>query len=405
MNRVLIIGGGAAGLTAAIAAAEGGASVTLYEKNDRVGKKILSTGNGKCNLTNADLSPDHYHSDSDPESFRRFTERLSNTEDLAFFQKIGIIPCRRGELYYPSGEQASSVLDALRLEVAALGVQVQTQTDLISEKGCKTLLRSLKEDPSLRIIVATGGAAAPKTGSDGKGIRFLSDLLSDQGGIKENPFVPALVPLTTEAKPFLKAWSGVRVNGKIMVSSNSDRLVSSEGQLQLTDYGISGIPAFQVSRFVSRRFMNTPKAKLSAVLDFCPEYSLSDLSGLIFHMGGHSGLLLGLLPKKLGEVILKECGLSSSLLAGVVSLREAERVARKIKNFELALTGTKGFDAAQVSAGGVCLEELNPEDWSLYKNPRIYCIGELADLDGDCGGYNLHHAWISGLAAGRSASE
>lgn len=401
MNHVIVIGGGAAGLAACISAAREGAKVTLLEKNDRVGKKILSTGNGKCNLSNDRISPDHYHSDSDRESFLRFCERLETSEDLEFFESIGIIPCKRGDLYYPSSEQAASVLDALRFEAEALGVLVRTEREMTRDTIRKEVSEPFRKDDSVRVILATGGAAAPKTGSDGKGIFLAESLAGSDRKLSTIPFVPALVPIEVQSKPFLKNWAGVRVNGRITVEGTE---VSSEGQLQLTDYGVSGIPAFQVSRAISRRLKSEPGAGLGVVLDLCTERELSELADLILNMKGHAPLLSGLLPKKLGEVILKESGISVNLRAGEVSEAQAEKIAEKIKRFVLPVKGTKGFDMAQVSAGGICLEELNENDWSLKKEPRIYVIGELADLDGDCGGYNLHHAWISGIAAGRSAA-
>lgn len=441
MNRVGIIGGGAAGLTAAIAAARGGAQVTIIEHTGKLGKKLLATGNGRCNLTNEALGAEHYP--GNPEFAMEVIKHFDRDAVCRLFEEIGILPyCNPEGYYYPRSLQAASVVKALTAEVEHLGVkilreiepkQIMVKRQSGGEIGNAKKICAVKADVAKdaldnrftvqtdkgnfefdRLILACGSKASPGTGSDGSGYK-----LAEKMGLNMTPVVPALVPLTSSWKGF-KELAGVRVRGRIRILRDGQVIASDEGELQLTEYGLSGIPVFQVSRYVARAINETREcspaksgqslASIEAELDFFPEYTFNELLQLLHRQTlnrGHircADLLGGMIPEKLGLQLLKQAKLSYDEPAGNLDNRKLRTLAQNAKALRVPITGTLGFDRAQICAGGVKVSELCPETMECRRIPGLFVVGELVDVDGICGGYNLQFAWSSGYRAGTVAA-
>lgn len=370
-KTVAIIGGGASGMMSAITAARAGGNVILIEHKDRLGKKILATGNGKCNYTNLLQREDCYRSDI-PGFPYKVISKFSAEETIRFFQELGIYPKNRNGYIYPNSGQAGAVLDALRFTVEKSGVTVWYETEVTdirrTAKGFRlgTNHEPIKADA---VILACGGMASPSTGSDGSGYT-----LAKLCGHSVVPTVPALVQLHT--KENMKALAGIRTDGRIKLLADDKVVAEDVGELQLTAYGISGIPVFQVSRYAAKALRE--ERKVTARLDFLPGLSEQEVKT---YLDTHEPWQYsGLLNKKLLQVI--------------------PPVAGKLKNFPVTITKTNGFDQAQVTAGGVSTEEIDPATMESKILPGLYFAGEMVDVDGICGGYNLQWAWSSGHQAG-----
>lgn len=425
---IAIIGGGAAGMTAAIAAAREGGRVTLYERNERLGKKLLSTGNGKCNLGNTLLSEQAYYG-GPPELVGGWLKRFGTEETVSFFHGLGLLIKDRNGYLYPACEQASAVLDVLRTEVEALGVEIrcsarvsaverdggtgrllvwqEPQAEVSGGKekreagsGSKRREGRLKREYD-RVILACGGQAAPRTGSDGSGYKLAKSL-----GHTCVPGAPALVQLKCREE-YCRAVAGVRADGELHIFDGKKEIAVERGELQLTEYGISGIPVFQLSRTVNYRL---PKGgELTAVIDFLPDYSPQEYRALIRRralLGGARTVeefFTGMLHKKLMTLFIRLAGLKTNTPVKDVAEKALEEVYRQCREFTLHVTGSNGYDSAQVSAGGVDLRQVT-EDLESRLVPGVYFAGELLDVDGRCGGYNLQWAWCSGHLAGQAAA-
>lgn len=406
--NLCIIGGGAAGLSAAIAAAERGACVLILEHKDRIGKKLLSTGNGRCNYTNAAMS-EHCFRGSGAALAGALIRKYPTEWVLSFFERIGIEPVSREGYYYPASGQASAVLDALRQECAWLGVRIETEAQveqiahqpdgyLVSWNG-NGKSRRLQADT---LLLATGSCAAPVTGSDGSGYELAKQL-----GHTVSALYPALTSLKSSA-PFCKNWAGVRVKGSIRLLVEGTEVTSDAGELQLTDYGISGIPVFQVSRDAAKALGE--KKAVQAVLNFWPERYREDVFGClqehVAHLPGRTPYqcLTGLIPGKLAEVLLRGCRIDPDRKEALIET-EVQKLAELGAAFSLRIIGTGTFAQAQVCAGGIPMEELCPGSTMSRLHDGLYFAGEILDVDGICGGYNLHFAWASGYESGVQAAE
>ena len=404
MRTIAVIGGGVSGMMAAITAATEGARVVLLEHNDRVGKKILSTGNGRCNFTNTHQEPICYRSD-DPlfpwEVMRKFTAQ----DIISFFLSIGVYSKNRNGYLYPNSDQASAVLDAMRMELERLKIEVQTGVHCREIVPGKKSLRICTDGETIkadRVILCTGSKAAPATGSDGSGYDMAKRL-----GHRIVPVLPALVQLRC-AEDFYKSISGVRVNAKVSLYADGQWEAEDTGEVQLASYGISGIPVFQVSRYASRALYE--KKTVTAVLDFMPdfkeEYFRAFLENRIQTRPEKTleQFFVGLFHKKLADLWIRLSKIPRT--RNVVSLREEEicRLIRLIKHFEVKVTATNSFEQAQVCCGGVDTAEVDPETLESRIVPGVYFAGELLDVDGMCGGYNISWALSSGFTAGRSAA-
>lgn len=400
-RQVIIIGGGASGMAAAIMAARQGAEVTILEHMDRVGKKILSTGNGKCNLTNLFLEKDCYHC-SQPGFPMDVLECFGVKDALDFFEGLGIVTKNKNGYIYPNSEQASAVLDLLRLELSRLQVKIMTGCQILKQpcrKGRRFLIQSNYGDVlGDALILATGSKAAPVTGSDGSGY-----CLAKSFGHRVITPLPALVQLRCAGKHF-KQLSGVRCEAAVALVSGKKTLARSMGEVQLTDYGISGIPTFQVSRFASVALAR--KQAVRAILDFLPAKSKMETERFLTERAMQmpylktGDFLVGVLHKKLSAVLLKLSGIPAEQMVAKTPKSAWSRLADQIKSFEAEVTATNSFEQAQVCCGGVDTRDVMPETLESRLVPGLYLTGELLDVDGICGGYNLQWAWSSGCLAG-----
>jgi len=389
--KTLIIGGGAAGLCAAIAAARKGEKVTVLERMDRVGKKILATGNGRCNLLNA--GPLRYPGNGE------FARRVIDYPALkAFFEGLGLTLRVEAEgRVYPASGQASSVLDVLRLNLERLGVQVITGCAVTGlQKTHKGFLaRTSQGDFSAdRVILCGGGKAAPKLGSDGSCYKLLKDL-----GHEIIPPRPALTQFKCES-PFLKGLSGIRIKAKLWVTRGDKTLARQEGEALFTDYGVSGVCAMQLSRF------GQEKGSLLH-LDLRPALGVEGdaLTFLLDRKEAFSDVPMnrfftGLCVARLAESLLRVTDISGKTPAGQLPRHCWQRLAALMGDLPLPITGVNGFENAQVTWGGAAPWMFDPNTMESLICPGLYAAGEILDVDGDCGGFNLMFAWSTGIIAG-----
>lgn len=398
MSTVAIVGAGAAGLAAAIAAKRAGAGrVVLLERLPRAGKKILVTGNGRCNFTNLDISPEHYHGD------RAFAaqviERFGTAQAIEFFESIGVPPYVENGRVYPLSESAAGLLDALR---------VATEDCELIEDFSVTKLRKISDKWEIYaadrrkieadvVIVAAGGCASPKCGSDGSGFELFRAL-----GYEITPLQPALVQLKV-AKPSVAALKGVRVRAEVKALCRGEIVHIERGEVLFTDYGLSGIPIFQVT---------ARKPCDAVVLDFLPDISEDDLTlelerrRAIFSAKTAEDFFAGMLHKRLGNMVFRAAGVEKlSLEVAKFDDKLLTKLTYQLKNFEFEISGRRGFDDAQVTAGGVQTNRFSPITMESLSDSRLYAAGEVLNVHGDCGGYNLHWAWATGTIAGTAAAQ
>ena len=404
-KHVVIVGGGASGLVAAIYAARNGAKVTLLEQKERVGKKILSTGNGRCNLTNTHMDASCFRGDY-TDIVEEVLTQFPYTCTVSFFEDLGILLKDRQGYLYPNSDQASTVLDVLRMEVENLKIEVCTEqkvSKIQKKQDCFVVTTSTKTIHADSVILATGGKAAPVLGSDGSGYTLAKEL-----GHGIVPVVPALVQLVGKEN-FYKGISGIRLNGQVSLFVDGVPKAQDVGEIQLTDYGISGIPVFQVSRFASKGLYE--KKTVCAELDFMPNMSEEELF-LFFKKRissqGHKTaeeFLIGLFHKKLNSLLLKLSGISSKDSADKLTETDVKNLVKTCKHFRTDIVDTKGFEHAQVCAGGVRTSEVCHQTMESLYVTGLYFAGEVLDIDGICGGYNLQWAWATGAIAGTSAAK
>ena len=403
--KIAVIGGGASGLTAAIAAAKNGAEVTIYEKLNRVGKKILATGNGRCNYTNMNLSKECYHSKD-----LKLTEDVMNffnlKKTLDFFEDLGIFPYvdDSGKVF-PNSLQASSVLDVLRYELQRLKVKELTDFNVTDLRKTKDKFSVIGNDTHAadRIILSTGGKASPQLGSDGQGYEIARSFSHE---IIE-PF-PALVQLRLSGKYF-KRMAGIKFDGIVKAYAGEKLIREEEGEILFTDYGISGPPILQVSRRVIEELNKKNKPFLT--VDMFPFYSklklyeiLEDRFRKIDYKTIEEGMV-GFINKKLIPVVLYEAGFDDiNKLCGRLNKKEIYKIIDILKEWKFEVTGHNSWQQAQSTAGGIKLSEVNPKTLESLKVKGLYFAGEILDVDGDCGGFNLQWAWSSGYTAGYFSS-
>lgn len=405
-RKVGVIGAGASGMMAAITAAGQGADVTLIERGERVGKKLLMTGNGKCNLGNISLDIDKYYG-GNREWISQCLKGFDTDETILFFQGLGLLLKSKNGYLYPASEQASVVLDVLRNELKLLGVTLITDckiNKIVKDKNSGKLVvsdgdRTLTFD---RVILACGSKAAPKTGSDGSGYKLAKQL-----GHTIVPTVPALVQLKC-CEDYLKAVSGVRAEGRIQVVKDGICVAEEFGEIQFTDYGISGIPVFQVSRVVN--YILQEQKSVEVIINLLPDYDEASFLKLI---AGRRLLqtdrtveefFTGMLNKKLMTLFIKLAGLKTNIPVAESDVEAVEQVYKLCRQWKLHVTGSNSYENAQVCAGGVDTTEVSDKMESKLV-PGVYFAGEILDVDGKCGGYNLHWAWCSGYLAGMAVAE
>ncbi len=396
--RVAIIGGGASGLMAAITAAEGGHSVVLLERQARVGRKLLSTGNGRCNLTNLNFSPENYHGAPDP-FLRPALEAFPPRAALEFFHSLGLLTVAEPSgRVYPRSDQAGSVVDVLRF-AAARGAEVRTGAEVLAlhRKGEGFALELADEVLTAdRVLVCCGGLAGEKLGGSKSGYQLLASL-----GHHRTALRPALVQLRT-GDALVRSLKGVRADAHVRLERRGALLAESAGEVQFTDYGLSGPAIFEISRAAA-----AAEGEAAVRLDLLREVSQDELERLLERRAADfpgltlENLLTGMLHNRLGRTVLRGAGYGLDGLASDLKAADFQKIAAAVKDLVFPLTGTQGFDAAQVTAGGMDTAEFDPATLQSRLVPGLYAAGEVLDVDGDCGGYNLQWAWASGRLAGR----
>lgn len=395
MYDICVIGGGASGLISAVQAKRNAPelNICVLERLPRVGKKLIATGNGRCNLTNMHASQDRYHGGTNimAEAMRRYPP----TEVIRFFQSIGVEPLYEDNKVYPRSEQASSVLDALRLTLDELGVEVLCEFDVKAiSPGFVITARDGRVLNASKIILAAGGMSSPTLGGTESGYQLLQSL-----GHRVLPRLPALVQLKTPTES-IRALTGIKYQGAISIFVQHVLERTEQGEVLFTEYGLSGPPVLQLSRIASAALNG--RKQVNVRLEILSESPLPMLQQRRANLSSRplSDFLTGMLNKRLGQTLLKLAGCAPlSRLAGSLTDFELDTLSDLMTNWVLPVTGTQGFQSAQVTAGGLDTREVDPLTLESKLVPGLYITGELLDIDGDCGGFNLQWAWASGLLA------
>lgn len=396
--RVLVIGGGAAGMMAALTAAENGHAVTLLERQGRVGRKLMATGNGRCNLTNHHVSPAHYHGET-PDFCRHALAAFDVGSTLLYFAGLGLLTTAEDSgRVYPFSNMAGSVLDVLRFALENSGIDLRTGcvVTAIKKKGNTFLVRteSGEEFTADRVILAAGGAAGGKVGGVMDGYQLAKGL-----GHHRTALYPSLVQIRTDPT-YPRALKGVKAEAAVTIRRGGEVLAQNRGEVLFTEYGVSGPVIFDISRTAA-----TGGDGLTVTLDLFPDWEPREALDWLRQRRDSAGdreagtLLTGTLHSRLGQMVCKAAGFTNQRAAGL-SDGDLRRIAAQAKGFALPITGVCGFDQAQVTAGGLRCGEFDPHTMESRLVPGFYACGEVLDIDGDCGGYNLQWAWSSGHAAG-----
>lgn len=402
MYDVIIIGAGASGLMAAAAAASKGARVALLEHKDDIGKKILATGNGRCNFTNTDMSVNKFHGSK--ALIKNGLAQFNYADTIRFFKELGIPAYDNAGYIYPNSRQAASVVAAFRMELMRLHVDVKTGINITDIKPAddrtgyciQTDKGSFK---SKRLIIACGLTASPKLGSDGSLFRQIEAL----GHHIQKP-LPALCGFSCDGLNFKKI-TGVRCDATVASVIDGQMTEQNTGELQLADYGISGIPVFQISSLMSRALDKGQRVEV--IIDFLPAFSDDELNGYIKDRSitttdnrSLNEMLNGLLNNKLLLELIHKSGVSPDKKGKLLTDDDCKSLTRSIKHTAVSVKKPRGAEFAQVCAGGIYTKEIDVRTLESKIHPGLYFCGELLDVDGICGGYNLQWAWTSGYIAG-----
>lgn len=427
---VAVVGAGAAGMMAAIEASRAGAKVLLIERNQEPGKKLATTGNGRCNYTNLDmenLAGGKYRG-CDPQFAVTAIENFGTEKTVGWFRDIGIEPKYRGTYVYPNSDQASSMVTALWDEAVHSGVQILFDTlirkirrddpDAGKTPGKESDSSYLKKSEGFlldiegsdrvirakKLILATGSRAVPKTGSTGDGYVWAKAM-----GHTLVPQVPALTAVKCKGSQY-KDMAGVRTDARLSVRVGGETVASEEGELQLTDYGISGIPVFQISRYVAYGLRDGKE--VSVYINFLPnisdnkeeisEFYKERAERLVYKEMG--SFFTGLLNQKLGNVILRMANIDRKLPVSKLSEKQLKALSALTVSFKAECVEVNPFANAQCTAGGINTAEVDPHTMESKLVKGLYFAGEILDIDGICGGYNLQWAWSSGFIAGNAAA-
>ena len=387
MSKVAIIGGGYSGVISAIYASNNN-EVTILERNSTLLKKLLLTGNGRCNYFNSVMSLDKFHSNTKKAIENIIT--MDNIEELDnFFINLGLFPKVKNGYYYPYSNQATSVKDLLIGKLNELNVNIKTDylVEKIEKKNNKFIINNELEFD--KVIISTGGKAYPKTGSDGIGYDLLKGF-----GHKITRLSPSLVQITSDNK-YLKELSGIRCDANLTLFDKNKKIKEEFGELQFTDYGISGICTFNISSYLRDGIDNK-----KLLVNFMP-FGIKEFN--LFMKGSNNTIferLEGILNYKLVKVILKLSNIKEDEKWKKIGTEQKEDLINYLFNYEVKITGTKSFDQSQVTAGGLDLKEINTKTMESNLVDDLYVTGEVLDLDGDCGGYNLTLCFITGYIAG-----
>lgn len=403
-TEIAVIGGGASGLMAAITAKKSGKEVIILERKDRILKKVLITGNGRCNITNVNANISNYFG-KNISSVENILNRFTPQDTMDFFNELGIV-CNeenRGKVYPLSG-QASSVVDALRFEAEKLGIKIETEFYVrkIEKDGFKFRIYSedRKKIEAGRVIIAAGGQSYPELGSNGSGFELAKEL-----GHSVTKLSPSIVQLKTE-KYQVKGLQGIKTDVAVTAYGDNKKICTYDGELLFTDYGISGNVVFNIS-FVMPLYKN-----VEFEIDFMEKFDYNELyemlkerKRILSHLTMEN-YFNGMINKKLGQFLSKVSGIEK-LSKPVKDLNDSDirKLCTVLKKYRVKILETTGFKNAQVTAGGVSLDEVNTETLESKIVKGLYFSGEVLDVYGECGGFNLQWAWASGHIAGENAAK
>lgn len=402
MYDVIIIGAGASGMMAAATAASKGARVALLEHKDDIGKKILATGNGRCNFTNTDMSVNRFHGSK--ALIKNGLSQFDYADTIRYFEKLGIPAYDNAGYIYPNSRQAASVVAAFRMELMRLHVDVKTGIKITEIKttanpSCYCIQTDKGSFESKKLIIACGLTASPKLGSDGSLFRMIEAF----GHHIQKP-LPALCGFSCEGLNFKKI-TGVRCDATVASVIDGQMTEQNTGELQLADYGISGIPVFQISSLISRALNKGQRVEV--IIDFLPAFSddslyryINDRSTAITDNRSLNEMLNGLLNNKLLLELIHKSGVSPDKKGRLLTEDDCKSLTRSIKHTAVSVRKPRGVEFAQVCAGGIYTKEIDVRTLESKIHPGLYFCGELLDVDGICGGYNLQWAWTSGYIAG-----
>ena len=395
MSKVVVIGAGASGIIASLKASKNN-EVILIDGNDKCGKKLLITGNGKCNYWNEDINTKNYYT---KDSNKLDIILNKKNEVYKYLESFGIYPKIKNGYYYPASGLATSIREIFTKEIEKSNIKTMFNTKVLNVKKEKSnfVIETTNGIVTCnKLIVATGSKAAPKTGSDGFGYK-----IAEEFGHNLNPVLPSLVGLKTNEN--VKEWAGVRSDAKLSLYVNDKLIKEENGEIQLTEDGISGICTFNISSLVSNNLYN--KKNVVVKINFVPDienfYSFFEQRNNKLTSRTIEELLESILNYKLTNVILKKSNIKRDNYWNNLKENEKKTLINNIENFELFINGTNSFDKAQVCTGGIPINEINENMESIYTK-NLYFVGEILDVDGKCGGFNLAFAFITGYIAGSS---
>lgn len=406
-KHVIIVGGGAAGMLAAISARRQGADVTILERNPRVGKKLLTTGNGRCNFTNIHADSTCYQGNN-PDFARTALSKFSIPATIAFFEELGIAhKVEDAGKVFPMSDQASSVLDVLRYELNETGVTIVCDAYVQAIRPQQDMFIIEVENgvtfQADSVVLAAGGKAMPSTGSDGNGFVIAQKL-----GHTILEVFPGLVQLKLEGA-FFKQIDGVKFVGTAEILHKGKSVGKDQGDILFGNYGVSGPPILQISRRAAQLLQEKKEVQLKlTIMDMMSKENLSKLVATRFEKKSSKTIefsLVGLINKRLIPVLLKEAGIGDiKRPSATLSVQEQEKIVMLLTDWRFKVTGTKSWPSAQVTAGGVATNEINLNTMESNLVNGLFFAGEMIDIDGQCGGFNLQWAWSSGFVAGQNAA-
>lgn len=405
MTEIAVIGGGASGLMSAVLCARRNKTVTIFEHNEKIGRKLLATGNGKCNFTNTNQDISYYHSEN-PDFIKTVLSQFGQKELFLFFREAGVLPKVKDGCCYPYSEQASAILDAFRFELEHLHVKIKHNehvTGILKQKNGFTIETNTYTYEAKKVILACGGRAGKGLGADGSGYGLAKSL-----GHKITPLTPALTGMKSQ-EPYFTRLSGIRIKARASCCMEGELPIMEEGEIQLAAYGLSGIPIFQLSRHAALALLKGKKVEF--ILELLPDLKWEELHSFLLEQQEKNSyktilmVLSSFMDKKLCQVLLSLASISSKALISGLSSKDIQSLCTVIKEWHIPIKEVNSYDKAQVTAGGVDTRQVNKETMESLLVKDLYLAGELLDADGCCGGYNLQWAFSTGYIAGLHASK